>query len=127
MEKAYGIGGGCLLAVQEVGTDVGGGIEMGNGENAAGWGKPCFGVWLGSGMRCQEGAYYGSGERFVVLQCLSRIWDAQRTYHDFSFLWKTTSASGRRSEADGVKAFKWTARNDYVALCESDYISFGGG
>ncbi|KIO22467.1 hypothetical protein M407DRAFT_79176, partial [Tulasnella calospora MUT 4182] len=26
-----------------------------------------------------------------------------------------------------VKVFKWTGRNDYVALCESDYLSFGGG
>ena len=23
--------------------------------------------------------------------------------------------------------YKWTGRNDYVALCEPEYISFGGG
>ena len=28
---------------------------------------------------------------------------------------------------DRVRVFKWTGRNDYVALCEPDYISFGGG
>ncbi|KAG8718266.1 oxidation resistance protein 1 [Ceratobasidium sp. 394] len=26
-----------------------------------------------------------------------------------------------------VKVFKWTGKNDYVRLCESDFISFGGG
>jgi len=26
-----------------------------------------------------------------------------------------------------VKTFKWTGKNDYVALCETDSISFGGG
>jgi TLD len=26
-----------------------------------------------------------------------------------------------------VKVFKWTGKNDYVALCEPESISFGGG
>ncbi len=26
-----------------------------------------------------------------------------------------------------VQVFKWTGKNDYVALCEPEYISFGGG
>lgn len=26
-----------------------------------------------------------------------------------------------------LDVFKWTGRNDYVALCEPEYISFGGG
>ena len=26
-----------------------------------------------------------------------------------------------------AKVFKWTGRNNYFALCESDFISFGGG
>ncbi len=26
-----------------------------------------------------------------------------------------------------MSVFKWTGKNDYVALCEPDYISFGGG
>ncbi len=36
------------------------------------------------------------------------------------FLWQL-------SAADRVRVFKWTGKNDYVALCEPDYISFGGG
>jgi hypothetical protein len=58
-----------------------------------------FGACVGEGIRLQPGAYYGGGE---------------------SFLW--------RAEADGsVRVWKWTGRNDYVALCETDSISFGGG
>jgi hypothetical protein len=26
-----------------------------------------------------------------------------------------------------AKVFKWTGRNTYFALCESEFISFGGG
>ena len=29
--------------------------------------------------------------------------------------------------ANRLRVFKWTGRNDYIALCEPDYISFGGG
>lgn len=40
------------------------------------------------------------------------------------FLWRET----RKNDAPaGVNVFKWTGKNDYVALCEPDYISFGGG
>ncbi|KAF9507340.1 hypothetical protein BS47DRAFT_1304131 [Hydnum rufescens UP504] len=57
-----------------------------------------FGVWVGDGIRRSHGeSYYGSGE---------------------SFLWKNQN---------GLQVFKWTGKNDYVALCEQDYISFGGG
>jgi hypothetical protein len=35
------------------------------------------------------------------------------------FLWKY--ANGQ------LEVFKWTGNNDYVALCEPDFISFGGG
>ncbi|KAG9013414.1 oxidation resistance protein 1 [Tulasnella sp. JGI-2019a] len=103
VEKTYGTGGGCVLAVQEILSDPD--PAPPEGDDGV-WGKPCFGIWIGSGIRCQEGAYYGSGE---------------------SFLWKTTNSPRRRLKADGVKVFKWTAKNDYVALCESEYISFGGG
>ncbi|KAG8888851.1 oxidation resistance protein 1 [Tulasnella sp. 332] len=108
VDKTYGLGGGCVLAVQEVLAHSNNSTDELTQEDAAGegWGKPCFGIWIGSGIRCQEGAYYGSGE---------------------SFLWKTTKSSKGKANADGVKVFKWTARNDYVALCESDYLSFGGG
>jgi hypothetical protein len=46
------------------------------------------------------------------------------------FLWKLSS-SGTDTDGGGavlaVKTFKWTGKNDYVALCETDSISFGGG
>lgn len=64
-----------------------------------------FGVWMGDGIRKSASTgsgrgYYGSGE---------------------SFLWK------QESDDAAAQVFKWTGKNDYVALCESDYISFGGG
>lgn len=63
VEQVYGVGGGCLLAIREVGAgdDY---VAMADGGV---WGKPCFGVWLGTGMKCQDGAYYGSGERYALL------------------------------------------------------------
>ena len=54
---------------------------------------------MGEGIHPSKGAYYGSGE---------------------SFLWQMVAS-------DRVRVFKWTGKNDYVALCEPDYISFGGG
>ena len=35
-----------------------------------------------------------------------------------SFLWRKENT---------FKAYRWTGKNDYVALCEPEYISFGGG
>lgn len=58
-----------------------------------------FGVWLGDGVHPTKGSYYGSGE---------------------SFLW-----SFRPDEQ--LRVYKWTGKNDYVALCEPEYLSFGGG
>ncbi|CAL1697514.1 unnamed protein product [Somion occarium] len=58
-----------------------------------------FGAWLGEGVHPSKGSYYGSGE---------------------SFLWKM-------GPDNRVRVFKWTGKNDYIALCEPDYISFGGG
>ncbi|CUA73958.1 Oxidation resistance protein 1 [Cryptococcus neoformans var, neoformans JEC21] [Rhizoctonia solani] len=58
-----------------------------------------FGVWCGDGVRRYEG-YAGTGE---------------------SFLWT------QRQDGGPVKVFKWTGKNDYVRLCESEFISFGGG
>ncbi|KAG6841484.1 hypothetical protein C0991_010672 [Blastosporella zonata] len=59
-----------------------------------------FGAWMGKeGVHPSRGkGYYGSGD---------------------SFLWKYTAGK--------LKVFKWTGRNDYVALCEPEFISFGGG
>ncbi|KAI0248033.1 TLD-domain-containing protein [Lactifluus subvellereus] len=58
----------------------------------------CFGSWVADGICEGHGSYTGSGE---------------------SFLWK--------AHGDGVEVFKWTGQNDYVALCEPESISFGGG
>ncbi|PIL26353.1 hypothetical protein GSI_12109 [Ganoderma sinense ZZ0214-1] len=62
-------------------------------------GERVFGAWMGEGIHPSKGGYYGSGE---------------------SFLWQMVGK-------DRLRVFKWTGRNDYVALCELDYISFGGG
>ncbi|EIM84600.1 TLD-domain-containing protein [Stereum hirsutum FP-91666 SS1] len=64
-------------------------------------GEAVFGVWMGEGIRKERGGYYGSGE---------------------SFLWKV-----KDKNKPEVKVYKWTGKNDYVALCEPGYISFGGG
>jgi hypothetical protein len=63
-------------------------------------GDALFGVWMGEeGVHPSHGkGYYGSGE---------------------SFMWKYVEGK--------FEAFKWTGRNDYVALCEPEFISFGGG
>ncbi|KAH9974212.1 TLD-domain-containing protein, partial [Russula compacta] len=58
----------------------------------------CFGAWVADGIHEGHGSYTGSGE---------------------SFLWK--------AQGDGVRVFNWTGKNDYVALCEPESISFGGG
>ncbi|KAF9481064.1 TLD-domain-containing protein, partial [Pholiota conissans] len=59
-----------------------------------------FGAWLAEGVRGVKGnrGYFGGGE---------------------SFLWKYVN--------DTLKVFKCTGKNNYVALCEPEYISFGGG
>jgi TLD len=35
------------------------------------------------------------------------------------FLWKYVHGK--------IDVFKWTGKNDYVALCEPEFLSFGGG
>jgi len=101
VERFYGVSG-CVLSVREA-TDEDE-DETGDDIRRQAF-KPCFGVWLGTGMKCNGEAYYGTGE---------------------SFLWKTQRGASDGS-SHGVKVFKWTGRNDYVALCESGYLSFGGG
>lgn len=56
-----------------------------------------FGVYLNEGIKRIQGSYFGSGESWLF------------------------RLNGRPS------VYKWTGRNDYFALCESDFISFGGG
>lgn len=57
---------------------------------------------------------------------------ANRKYHlfiflqvltfNYRFLWKFEGTGPRK-----LKVFRWTGKNDYVALCEPEYLSFGGG
>jgi hypothetical protein len=62
-------------------------------------GDAVFGVWMGEGIKQSKGkGYYGSGD---------------------SFMWRYVSGQ--------LSTFRWTGKNKYVALCEPDYISFGGG
>lgn len=67
-----------------------------------------FGMWMGDGLWLEKGGYYGSGE---------------------SFLWRYQRPSSREDGLDEgtLDVYKWTGKNDYVALCEPGFISFGGG
>lgn len=38
----------------------------------------------------------------------------------YRFLWRLTVDKH-------LRVYKWTGKNDYVALCEPEYLSFGGG
>lgn len=65
-----------------------------------------FGAFSNEALKKREG-YYGSGE---------------------CFLWKAKQFQpGDIRIGMGVKAFRWTGRNEYMNLCDNDYISFGGG
>ncbi|KAJ7161073.1 TLD-domain-containing protein [Mycena filopes] len=60
-----------------------------------------FGAWVPDGLRrSTRGAYYGGGD---------------------SFLWRYIPSSSK------FDVYKWTGKNEYVALCEDGFISFGGG
>ncbi|KAJ7153463.1 TLD-domain-containing protein [Mycena crocata] len=64
-------------------------------------GGALFGVWVADGLkRSTRGGYYGGGE---------------------SFLWRYLPSSAK------FDVYKWTGKNEYVALCEDGFISFGGG
>ena len=46
-----------------------------------------------------------------------------------SFMWRYAAAkqdAGSEKEKQ-FHVYRWTGKNKYVALCEPDYISFGGG
>lgn len=52
---------------------------------------------------------------------------------DGRFLWKTNSVVPDPSQEQDddllpvLDVYKWTGKNDYVALCEPDFLSLGGG
>ncbi|ORX38874.1 TLD-domain-containing protein [Kockovaella imperatae] len=58
-----------------------------------------FGIFMNEAIVKRDGNYYGSGE---------------------SFMFKLV-------DSEQLKTFPWTGRNQYFALCEGGFISFGGG
>jgi hypothetical protein len=75
-----------------------------------------FGAFVGEGIHPSPANYYGGGESYVQLVF-------QMSFHSRAFtprfLW--------RADGNVTHVFRWTGRNDYVALCDTDSISFGGG
>ena len=76
------------------------------------------------GLLMEEGSVWGRKVGKDILVVVNRklsflyrmIW---MTYYLSRFLWKFTQGN--------LQVYKTTGRNNYVALCEPDYISFGGG
>lgn len=85
-----------------------------------------FGAWLSEGIKLEKGGYYGSGESSVSLSCfLEAVVRVLNPTRD-RFLWRYHPP--RDGERQGrLDMYKWTGRNEYVALCEPGFISFGGG
>jgi TLD len=81
-------------------------------------GNTVFGAWIGDGIKLSKGAYYGSGESCVFFFFFFKS-PGPHFFLLGSFLW--------RYYENELEVFKWTGRNDYVALCDTEYISFGGG
>ncbi|KAG1727275.1 TLD-domain-containing protein [Suillus paluster] len=73
-----------------------------------------FGAWMGEGLWLERGGYYGSGESF--------LWKYHRPSPS-----SEDSLNGLEDSEGTLDVYKWTGRNDYVALCEPGFISFGGG
>ncbi|KAI0655795.1 TLD-domain-containing protein [Cubamyces menziesii] len=79
-----------------------------------------FGAWMGEGMHSSKDAYYDTGESSVFFLAVL-YWMTEPDIDTLNrFLWQLVGK-------DRVRVFKWADKNDYVALCESDYISFGRG
>ncbi|KAG1457364.1 hypothetical protein G6F46_008044 [Rhizopus delemar] len=71
--------------------------------------KQIYGAYLSSTLKCQNNMYYGTGE---------------------CFLWKLTSEKDYKKEEHAlpkIKVFPWTGKNDYMILCNTDFIAIGGG
>ncbi|KAL5507668.1 OXR1 [Sanghuangporus vaninii] len=63
-----------------------------------------FGAWIPEGVHLSHGSYYGGGDSF--------LWSVER--------------KDMESE-DDLHIYKWTGKNVYVAYCDTDGFSFGGG
>ncbi|PVF94937.1 TLD-domain-containing protein [Serendipita vermifera] len=73
-----------------------------------------FGAWIGEGLRTNlsGGGYFGGGDSF--------LWKAKSEIPD-------PSQETDKGPLPDVSVYKWTGRNEYVALCEPDFVSLGGG
>lgn len=61
VEKYYGQGGGCVVAIREATDDDDEEhVTLGRGKRKS---PQCFGAWVGTGLKHNEGSYFGSGER----------------------------------------------------------------
>ncbi|KAJ1976750.1 oxidation resistance protein 1 [Dimargaris verticillata] len=69
--------------------------------------------------------YYGSGECFLWKAMVNNapLVDEAHTASASS----TATASTTVTDYNDAKVFKWTGNNDYLILCEPDFIAMGGG
>jgi hypothetical protein len=81
-----------------------------------------FGAWSSEGVRLEKGGYYGSGESSVFPLCGV----ATRDSREDRFLWRYHAPLDGQPEGR-LEVYAWTGANEYVALCEPGFLSFGGG
>ncbi|KAJ1965902.1 oxidation resistance protein 1 [Dimargaris xerosporica] len=83
-----------------------------------------FGGYLSEPLKPSPN-YYGSGECFLwkAMANNAPLADVARTASASS----TTTASTAVTDYNDVKVFKWTGNNDYLILCEPNFIAMGGG
>ncbi|KAF5340056.1 hypothetical protein D9611_012405 [Ephemerocybe angulata] len=75
-------------------------IRDAEAEDSAKEEKSAFGAFIAEGMGRKAKGFYGGGD---------------------SFLWKYTA------QPEALQVFKPTGRNSYFAICDAEYIGFGGG
>ncbi|KAL7416448.1 TLD-domain-containing protein [Mrakia frigida] len=82
-----------------------------------------FGAYVNEAFRVKPGSYYGSGECFLF------------KFHPFPNSQPSpsnsnsqhTPASTSTPASGGFELYRWTGKNDYFILCESSFLSVGGG
>ncbi|KAF3161187.1 oxidation resistance protein 1, variant 2 [Orbilia oligospora] len=79
-----------------------------------------FGAFANESIQPSAGRYYGTGECF--------LWKASTlSSSSASSLSISNQFSSRTSDNIRFKAFPYSGVNDYMILCDRDFISFGGG
>lgn len=86
-----------------------------------------FGACVNEGIHLSKrSSYYGSGDSYVLcfyynfFHCNSLFFRLTHLKNLFRFLWSQISSQN-------LRVYKWTGKNEYVALCEPTFLSFGGG